>query len=85
MFYMAVYLCSEIVSQMSYLFVYYSVTGTYHAARYVYSRNKAIEPAPIEFCPFEERCLLPAENDYEVLITEDTAIYDIQKILKSQK
>ena len=83
MFYFIFYVASEIASQAGYMCMYYSVSGTYHLVKYVYKWNTPILPEPINYCPYEEKCSLLNENEYEVLITEESALYDIQKLLKN--
>ena len=87
MFYIVMYACSELMSQASYLCVYYSITGTYHAVNYIISKNKKILPegVPIMFCPSDELCKLKNEPEYELIITESSSIYDIQRLMLQKK
>lgn len=75
-------MASEIASQASYLCLYYSISGSYRIVKYVYKWNTPILPEPINFCPYGEECPLTDENDYEVLITDGSALSDLQKLLK---
>ena len=83
MLYFIFYAASELASQAGYMCMYYSISGTYHLVKYVYKWNKPILPEPIHFCPYDEKCSLFDENEYEVLITEESSIYDLQKLLKN--
>jgi len=84
MLYIIPYLCSEFTYEVGYLFVYYSLSGTYSAVKYICNRRKPIMPEKINYCPAQERCILNNEDDFEVVITEATAIYDIQRLLKQK-
>ena len=86
MFYIVMYVCSELISQASYLCVYYSVTGTYHAVNYIISKNKTILPegVPILFCPSDESCDLGDESEYELIITESSSMYDIKRLMQKK-
>ena len=81
MFYFILYVVSELSSQILYLGAYYSAVGTIKAVKYIVSNNSQIDPQLIKFCPYNETCHLDNENDFEVVITEESALYDIKHLL----
>lgn len=77
------YVATELLSETSYLCLYYSAYGIYRGISYIIPKRKSVLPEKIEYCPFHEKCLLKSEEEFEVVITENSAIYDIQRLLEN--
>jgi len=80
-YYIAYYIGRELVLNAIPSFVYYSITSATRGIKYIVTPKNNIEPIEIVFCPSFDVCKLEDESDYEVIITKESAIYDISRIL----
>ena len=83
LYYIAYMFGREVILDIIPSVIYYSIIGTIKGMQYIIPSKKN-EPMKIIFCPTNEKCNLKNETDYEVVITEETAIYDISRILEKK-
>jgi hypothetical protein len=80
-YYIAYYIGRELILNAIPSFVYYSLSTATRGIKYIVTPNNSVEPIEIIFCPSFDICELLEESDYEVIITKESAIYDISRIL----